>query len=847
MKAKLLAFLGLIIATMGAVLTMNAAPVHASGEKYEWINPTTIRASGGLYNNVNAAKNGVIDFPQQGDGTFQITSKGDCDITMTITVTSADNTQAKLVTKGCDGPAKDFDRDLTITHPEKGPVGYDKADCTNATQNRGNQGKCVAVQACMKTGQTADDCSTAYDTCLTNHTVDGKISDADKKACTDNVTKGQLDAANASPAKDNKTSCAIQGIGWIVCPVTNFLAKIVDAAYGFVSSLLTVQPLLTTGASKGVYDAWSIMRNFANVAFVIAFLVIIFAQVTSIGITNYGIKRMLPRLIISAILVNISYWVCAIAIDVSNILGTSLTDLFNSLKASVNLPDAGDFGASGSGWEGIAGGILAGTAVAAAAIYIGLSALLPMLLAALLAIVTVFLVLALRQALIILLVVVAPLAFVAYLLPNTETWFKKWRELFQTLLLMFPIISLIFGASALASKIVMGTATGDYAIAIKLMGAGISIIPLAITPIVMKSAGGLLNRFGGIINNPNKGPFDRMRKGAEGYRKNRQEYRQLKVLNGYRTLPGRGIPARMGARREAVLNSRKSELNRTKSSEIAELAANNEGFRKKLAQGGMDGAEERALAQAINVQAKLQADEVTAANAIIKNANLEGDIGSLQKLAMGTGEKIQFTDVNGVKREMTATKGSALQTAAIQQQFKIGDVEKTDQLVMNSAKMDAPQRQAIAEGMGAMSGKVAYYGGSSGDKVAKGDVGSEADLNGLVADTINKGKFSATSLAGSDKDALERMSKVASDFKAKDGDGNMVAAQTKDSSGNSVDISVNATAKAALVDAADKAMNDPTIVNKPSQRNAVRLTEMGAGRAFTGVADNPETFKDMAP
>jgi hypothetical protein len=303
----------------------------------------------------------------------------------------------------------------------------------------------------------------------------------------------------------------------------------------------------------------------------------------------------------------------------------------------------------------------------------------------------------------------------------------------------------------------------------------------------------------------------------------------------------------MGARREAVLNSRKSELNRTKSSEIADLAANNEGFRKKLAQGGMDGAEERALAQAINVQAKLQADEVTAANAIIKNANLEGDIGSLQKLAMGTGEKIQFTDVNGVKREMTATKGSALQTAAIQQQFKIGDVEKTDQLVMNSAKMDAPQRQAIAEGMGSMSSKVAYYGGSSGDKVAKGDVGSEAALNGLVADTINKGKFSATSLAGSDKDALERMSKVASDFKAKDENGNMVAAQSKDSSGNAVSVTVNNTAKAALVDAADKAMNDPTIVNKPSQRNAVRLKEMGQGKAFTGVADNPETFRDMTP
>lgn len=760
MKAKLLAFLGLTIATVGVSLVANVAPVHAKGEKYEWVNQTTIRASGGRYNDVNAAKDGVLDFKEP---EFQVESKGDCDITISITDISSDNKTAKLTTKGCEDvlDGNDFDRTLTLAHPEKGPVSYTKADCNNNDQNRGDKTKCTSIQACIKTGQTESDCATAYDTCLTNHTTDGKVSDADKKKCVDSVTKGDLSTANASPAKDNKTSCAIQGIGWIVCPVTNFLAKIVDAAYGFVSSLLTVQPLLTTGDSKGVYDAWAIMRNFANVAFVIAFLVIIFSQLTSIGITNYGIKRMLPRIIISAILVNISFWICAIAIDISNILGTSLTDLFTSLKAQVNLPEAGDFGASGSGWEGIAGGILAGTAVAAAAIYIGLSALLPMLIAALLAIVTVFLVLSLRQALIILLVVIAPLAFVAYLLPNTENWFKKWRELFQTLLLMFPIISIIFGASALASKIVMGTASGPYAIAIKLMGAGISIIPLAITPIVMKSAGGVLSRFGAFVNNPNKGPFDRMRKGAEGYRNNRQEYRKLKAINGYRTLPGKGITARRGAQREAVLNNRKSELNRAKAGYVAGLATNNQSFQGNLAQGGGSGSSERALAQAINVQAKLQADEVTAASAIIKNANLEGDIESLQKLAMGTGEKIEFTDVNGNKRSLDATKGSALQTAAIMQQFKIGDVGKTDELVMNSGKMDAEQRQAVAGGMASLSGKVKYYGGASGDAVAKGQINNEGDLNKLVADTIESGKYSAETLANTDKDALARIADVA--------------------------------------------------------------------------------------
>ena len=248
------------------------------------------------------------------------------------------------------------------------------------------------------------------------------------------------------------------------------------------------------------------------------------------GITNYGVKKLLPRIVIAAVLVNASYIICAIAIDLSNILGAGAKDILAAPFDSKGLFN--DFGdsATGKGWEGFVGGVLAGTIAASIALYATLSALLPALVAALFAIVTVFLVLTLRQALIILLVVVAPLAFVAFLLPNTEQWFKKWRSLFQTLLLMYPIIAFIFGASAVASQIVMASAKGN--IAVQIAGALISIIPLAITPIVLKSAGGLLNRFGGMINNPNKGPFDRLRKGAEGYRDKRQNIAATRRLRG---------------------------------------------------------------------------------------------------------------------------------------------------------------------------------------------------------------------------------------------------------------------------------------------------------------------------
>lgn len=376
----------------------------------------------------------------------------------------------------------------------------------------------------------------------------------------------------ADPAAEDTgppSTCKIEGIGWILCPVVKEMAKVVDGAYAFVSSLLKVQPLISTGETAGIYNAWALMRNFANIAFVIAFLVIIFSQLTSVGLNNYGIKKMLPRLIVAAILVNVSFWICAVAVDVSNILGSSVNGLFHSIVVDPDNPNCkvmptegtqncmtfttgeGTETSTGTGWAGIAGLVLAGTGVGIAVLYATFASLLPALLAAILAIVTVFLVLTLRQALIVLLIVISPLAFVAYLLPNTESLFKKWLGLFKTLLLMYPIIAGIFGASALASVIVMQTADPEsqYRVAIQIMGAAISIIPLALTPVVMKTAGGLLNRFGGIVNNPNKGPVDKLRKKAEGYRDYRQglaKGRRVKRASDFRA--GKTFNGKIGSK-----------------------------------------------------------------------------------------------------------------------------------------------------------------------------------------------------------------------------------------------------------------------------------------------------------
>ena len=73
-------------------------------------------------------------------------------------------------------------------------------------------------------------------------------------------------------------------------------------------------------------------------------------------------------------------------------------------------------------------------------------------------------ILAARQAIIIVLVFLAPLAFAANILPNTEKWFEKWKDLFTTMLVMYPLISLLFGGSQLIGTTIIASANGSFLI-----------------------------------------------------------------------------------------------------------------------------------------------------------------------------------------------------------------------------------------------------------------------------------------------------------------------------------------------------------------------------------------------
>lgn len=334
------------------------------------------------------------------------------------------------------------------------------------------------------------------------------------------------------------SSCDVSGgLGWIICPVTTFLAESMDNLFNILAGMIAVQPLtLQTGEDNGLYTAWNVMRNIANVAFVIAFLIIIYSQLTGFGVSNYGLKKLIPRLIVAAVLVNVSFYISALAIDLSNVAGYSIQDIFHTIREQVfRITNDVVGGTLTQGWTALTAGILGGTGATIGGLYIianpaSLYLLIPLLLALVLTVFMVVIVLAARQAIIILLVILSPLAFVANLLPNTEKLFDKWKGLFSTMLIFFPAFSLVFGGSQLAGQLIIQNANGNMIMV--LFGMAVQVAPLVITPLILKLSGGMLGKIAQIVNNPKKGLLDRNRNWANDratWARNRAAGRDLSI------------------------------------------------------------------------------------------------------------------------------------------------------------------------------------------------------------------------------------------------------------------------------------------------------------------------------
>jgi hypothetical protein len=422
---------------------------------------------------------------------------------------------------------------------------------------------------------------------------DRGASDAQKYTNGTSARQLTIDKQPANTGQKEETSCVVGGVGFIVCPIMNLLAEAMDKVYEVLKTFLNVTPL-SMDRENGLFKAWQLMLAFANILFVIGFLVIIYSYVSSQGVSQYDLRSIIPRLIVAAVLINASYYICALAVDASNVMGASLQDVFNNIRKDLAGNDVTSEQAWATSWQNLTTIILSGGTMGAAGLLAlssygaaSLHLLMPMLIAAVIAVLVAVVILAVRQALITILIILAPIAFAAFILPSTQKYFDKWKDVFMTMLVMYPMFAVLFGGSQLAATMIAQNASNILVIMLAMF---VQVAPLVLTPFLIKFSGSLLGRIAGMVNNPAKGLGDRAKNWSTGrldHAKNRRLQEQNK---GWKRTPGLALAKSLDSKKR----KREGQLERYKAARNAQYAAESDAQAEHIATKRAKAAEEAA-------------------------------------------------------------------------------------------------------------------------------------------------------------------------------------------------------------------------------------------------------------
>lgn len=309
---------------------------------------------------------------------------------------------------------------------------------------------------------------------------------------------------------------------WAICPIIDLLSGAVNVVDGWITDQLTINtnPIFcqTTGGSgkcdnagnqttaSDYHKAWSSFRDIALGLMAIAGLTIVIAQALGGEVLDaYTIRKALPRLLIAAVGITLSWPLMLFLVDVSNALGLGIGHLiyapFSNLSNNLSLGIGGGGGVANF-FFGAAG--LAGIGLAAIALA---PIILSFLGTAALGVFLAITVLILRQIVIILLILLAPVAIVMYILPNTQRVYKMWWESFFKALLMFPMIAGLIAAGRVFSAVSLQ----NHTVLPQIIGFIAYFAPYFLIPLTFKFAGAAMSGLGNFAQQAHAGGFNALK------------------------------------------------------------------------------------------------------------------------------------------------------------------------------------------------------------------------------------------------------------------------------------------------------------------------------------------------
>lgn len=251
-------------------------------------------------------------------------------------------------------------------------------------------------------------------------------------------------------AFENVTNALMERIALLPIFISSFFVYIAGQLLNFSILETVIKFGEHFKAVKGIDSAWGTLRDLANIFFIFGLLTI--AISTILGATNYGYKKLLMRLIIVALIINFSLFFTKFVIDTSNIFAlqfyqgasvsdsdgskgiantfmkhlgvTSIWETENVLKTlnELNYSESGGFGLM--------------------FLYSIFTSIFLMITAFVFMFASIMLIT--RAVGFILLSILSPLAFAAFVVPATQKWTTKWWDKLWQYAIFAPILLMLF-------------------------------------------------------------------------------------------------------------------------------------------------------------------------------------------------------------------------------------------------------------------------------------------------------------------------------------------------------------------------------------------------------------------
>jgi hypothetical protein len=331
------------------------------------------------------------------------------------------------------------------------------------------------------------------------------------------------DNAEDKDCREKYEVMGTKAITFLVCSIIDTGTYAVGQLDSAIAGLLTidVKDIFDDNDQGNAYHkAWNSFRFFALGLLVVAALIMVISQAANLEIVSaYTIRKMLPRLLFASVFIALSW-------DVMEFLAGLSNDAGNGIRTLIYAPFREMANAGGN----IAGGsIFVLTLITTgAALAFGFIGLLSFVVTGVLASLVAVGVLVFRKILIILLVMMAPFAIAAYILPNTNKLWDFWRSTFIAVLVVFPII-MAFIAIGRVFAVVAFNAPGSPTVN-QLIAIVAYFLPYFLITFAFKMAGGVLATVAGAVNDRSKGMFDRL----SNFRSNRASENMSKMAAGRR-------------------------------------------------------------------------------------------------------------------------------------------------------------------------------------------------------------------------------------------------------------------------------------------------------------------------